>query len=164
MPCFPERNPIRQYLLVPITVIRGFKDGATLVQTAGCHRIDATKKLWNSIKHEELAGSFTGVPCLNVPGSSQRTYITPLDGRNIQERYPGTTDGTISDLTAYVLFNDVALKSDYYLGCHGGDVHESELWTFIYHKTSGAVEKIVGDSQGNWDNVSSQIGISRTGV
>jgi len=126
-------------------VIRGAQAGPTLVQTAGCHPteyagIDATIRLCNTIKPDELRGTFIGVPCVNIPGFWQRTYVNPLDGKNIQERYPGRTDGTVSDLMAYVLFNDIVLRSDCFLDCHGGDIHESELWSFHYYKTDDEVE------------------------
>jgi len=145
-PYFPERTFVRQYVLVPITVIKGIKPGPTLAQTAGCHPteyagMDATIRLCNELKPEELSGTFIGVSCLNVPGFSQRAYINPLDGKNIQERYPGRRDGTISDVMAYVLFNDIVLKCDYFLDCHGGDIHESEVWSFLYYKTDDEVEK-----------------------
>jgi len=42
---------------------------------------------------------------------------------------------------AYKLFNDIVLKADYFLDCHGGDIHESEIWSFIYYKTGDEAEK-----------------------
>jgi predicted deacylase len=145
-PYFYQKMHIRNYLLIPFTVVRGAKDGPTLVQTAGCHPteysgIDATIRLSNSIRPEELKGTFIGVPCVNVPGFYERTYINPIDEKNIQGIYPGRTDGTLSDLMAYKLFNDIVLKSDYFLDCHGGDIHESEIWSFIYYKTGDETEK-----------------------
>jgi hypothetical protein len=145
-PYFFQKMHIRNYVLIPFTVVRGAKDGPTLVQTAGCHPteysgIDATIRLSNSIKPEDLKGTFIGVPCVNVPGFYERTYINPIDEKNIQGIYPGRTDGTISDLMAYKVFNDVVLKADYFLDCHGGDIHESEIWSFIYYKTEDETEK-----------------------
>jgi hypothetical protein len=145
-PYFFQKMHIRNYVLIPFTVVRGAKDGPTLVQTAGCHPteysgIDATIRLSNSIKPEDLKGTFIGVPCVNVPGFYERTYINPIDEKNIQGIYPGRTDGTISDLMAYKVFNDVVLKADYFLDCHGGDIHESEIWSFAYYKTEDETEK-----------------------
>ena len=102
-PYFYQKMHIRNYLLIPFTVVRGVKEGPTLVQTAGCHPteyagIDATIRLSNTIKPEELKGTYIGVPCVNVPGFYERTYINPIDEKNIQGLYPGRTDGTLSDL------------------------------------------------------------------
>lgn len=143
---YHKRAYIRRYVLMPFTVIRGIEDGPTLVQTAGCHPteyagIDATVKLSNAIKTEDLRGTFVAVPCVNIPGFWERTYINPIDGKNIQGIYPGRKDGTISNLMAYRLFHDIVLKADYFLDCHGGDIHESEIWTFHFYKTGDDVEK-----------------------
>jgi hypothetical protein len=145
-PYFDHLMPIRRYVLIPFTVVRGAKSGPTLVQIAGCHPteyagIDATVKLSNAIRPDELSGNFIGVPCVNIPGFLKRTYVNPLDEKNIQGRYPGRTDGTISDLIAYTVFNEIVLKANYYLDCHGGDIHESEIWSFMYYKTDDDVEE-----------------------
>jgi predicted deacylase len=145
-PYFYQKMHIRHYVLIPLTVVKGVKDGPTLVQTAGCHPteysgIDATIRLSNAIQPEELEGTYVTVPCVNIPGFSERTYINPIDEKNIQGLYPGKTDGTISDLMAYRLFNEIVLKADYFLDCHGGDIHESEIWSFIYYKTDDEIER-----------------------
>jgi hypothetical protein len=136
----------RRWIMIPFTAIRGTREGPTLTQVAGCHPteyagIDATVKLSNAINPEELRGTYVAVPCVNIPGFFERTYINPIDGKNIQGLYPGRTDGTISDLIAYTIFNEVVLKADYFLDCHGGDIMESEVWYMIYYKTDDEVEK-----------------------
>ena len=145
-PYFHHKMLIRRYILIPFTVVKGVETGPILVQTAGCHPteyagIDATINLSNAINPEKLRGTFIGVPCVNIPGFWERTYVNPLDEKNIQGLYPGRIDGTISDLIAYRLFNEIVLKADYFLDCHGGDIHESEVWSFIYYKTDDEVEK-----------------------
>jgi hypothetical protein len=145
-PYYQSGGHIRHYVLIPFTVIRGIREGPTLVQTAGCHPteysgIDAIVRLSNAIKPEELKGTYITVPCVNVPGFFERTYLNPIDGKNIQGIYPGRTDGTISDLMAYKLFNEILMKANYFLDCHGGDIHESEVWSFIYYKTEDETEK-----------------------
>jgi predicted deacylase len=145
-PYFYQKMHIRNYVLIPFTVVRGVNEGPTLVQTAGCHPteysgIDATIRLSNTVRPEELKGTYIAVPCVNIPGFYERTYINPIDEKNIQGLYPGKADGTISDLMAYTLFNEIVLKSNYFLDCHGGDIHESEIWSFIYYKTKDETEK-----------------------
>lgn len=141
-----KRAYIRRYVLIPFKVINGVDDGPTLVQTAGCHPteysgIDATIRLSKTIEPEELRGKLITVPCVNTPGFWERTYINPIDGKNIQGLYPGRLEGTISDMMAYRLFNDILMEADYFLDCHGGDIHESEVWSFIYYRTDNEVEK-----------------------
>jgi len=143
---YHKRAYIRRFELIPLTIINGKEDGPTLVQTGGTHPteysgIDATMKLANLIKPEELKGTFIGVPCINTLGFYERTYINPIDGKNIQGLYPGKSDGTISDQIAYKVFNEIILKADYFLDCHGSDIHESNLWNFTYYATDDEVEK-----------------------
>lgn len=88
-----------------------------------------------------MKGTFIGVPLVNPIGFAERTYINPIDGKNIQGLYPGKTDGTISDLIAYRVFNDIVLKANYFLDCHSGDIHESSVWFFIFYKTADDNEK-----------------------
>jgi len=149
-PYFPhERAHIRSYVLIPFTVIKGVKDGPILAQTAGCHPteyagIDATIRLSNAIKPEELKGTYIAVHCVNTPGFYERNYVNPIDGKNMQETYPGMaygTGGTISDLMCYEVFNKVVLRANYFLDCHGGDIHESEIWWASFYKTDDDVEK-----------------------
>jgi len=140
------REYIRHYVLMPFTVIRGAKDGPMLVQTAGCHPteyagIDATIRLSNVVDAKELKGTFVTVPCVNVGGFFERTYLNPFDGRNIQGLYPGKADGTISDMMAYTLFNEIVSKANYFVDCHGGCLNESELWSFIYYGTNDDIER-----------------------
>lgn len=143
---YHRRAYIRRFVLIPFSVINGLDEGAILVQTAGCHPteysgIDATIRLSNAIKPEELRGTFLAVSCVNTPGFWERTYINPIDGKNIQGLYPGRLDGTISDMMAHRLFNEIVMKADHFLDCHGGDIHESEVWSFIYYGTGDEVEE-----------------------
>ena len=143
---YHKRAYIRRYVLIPFTAIRGHEEGPTLVQVAGCHPteysgIDATIKLTKSIKPEDLTGTLITVPCINIPGFKERTYINPIDGKNVQGLYPGISDGTISDMMAYRIFHDIILKADYFLDCHGSDIHESNLWSFYYYGTEDETEE-----------------------
>ena len=114
-PYFPNKwTSIRSYVLIPFIVIKGNEDGPTLLQIAGTHPneyagIDATIKLCNSLKPEDLKGTYIGVPCVTTPGFPERTYVNPIDGKNIQDCYPGRTDGTITDLKKAL---DAALEKD----------------------------------------------------
>jgi predicted deacylase len=145
-PYFYQKMHIRNYILIPFTVVRGIKDGPILAQLAGCHPteyagIDATINLSNAITPEDLKGTYITFPCINTPAFAERMYVNPIDEKNIQGLYPGRLDGSISDLMAYRIFNEIILKANYFLDCHGGDIHESELWTFIYYRTGDETEK-----------------------
>lgn len=139
---YHKRAYIRRWVLIPFTVVRGVENGPTLVQTAGCHPteyagIDATIKLSNELDPKQLKGTYIGVPCMNVPAFWERTYINPIDGKNLQGLFPGRADGTVSEQIAHAVFENIVSKADYHLDCHGGDIHESGMWTIIYYNTGG---------------------------
>jgi predicted deacylase len=137
---------IRRFELIPFTVIRGVENGPTLCQTSGCHGteyagIDATVRLAKAIQPGDLSGTFIAVHPVNYPGFLERSYINPLDGKDMQRNYPGNPNGTIAERMCYAVFNEAVLKSDYFLDCHGGDIHESLLWYAIYYGTDDEVEE-----------------------
>jgi predicted deacylase len=145
---YHRRAYIRRWVLIPFTITRGMQDGPTLAQTAGCHPteyagIDATIRLSNAIKPEDLRGTHITLPCMNIPTFFERGYINPIDGKNLSGLFPGRIDGdaTITDLIAYRVFNEVVLKADYLLDCHGGDIMESMIWYAAFVKTDDDTEK-----------------------
>lgn len=140
-----SRAYVRRFELIPFTVVRGVEEGPTLCQTSGCHGteyagIDATVRLANTIEPVDLKGTFIAVHPVNYPGFLDRSYINPLDGKDMQRNYPGNPFGTISERMCYTVFNETVLKSDFFLDCHGGDIHESLLWYAIYYGTNDEVE------------------------
>ena len=88
-PYFPHNKAhLRQWVLIPFTIIRGAKDGVTLCITAGCHAteyagIDAAIRLSRDTLTENLKGNIIIVSLVNVPGFYERNYINPIDGKNL---------------------------------------------------------------------------------
>jgi hypothetical protein len=125
-------NRAATHVKLPFTVIRGSRDGPTICITAGVHGteyvgIDTAIRLSNKVKPDDVRGTLIVVPTVNVPGFEARTYVSPIDGVNIQGSFPGKSNGTISHLISYTVFREFISKSDYYLDLHGGDIHESEI-------------------------------------
>jgi predicted deacylase len=137
---YHKRAHVRRYVRIPFTVIRGTEDGPTLCVTAGTHPteyagIDAAIRLTNEVRPDDLKGTLIVVPLVNPPGFWERNYINPIDGGNIQGNWPGKTGGTISELMAYRIWNELVSKADYYLDYHGGDIPESEVGFSVFYKT-----------------------------
>lgn len=147
---------VRRWVLIPFTIIRGKNDGPIFCATAGNHPteyagIDATAKLCNLISPDELKGTFITIHCVNPPGFFARTYINPIDGQNVPELYPGKANGTISEMMAYRVFNDVLIRCNAHIDLHGGCLPESLVWYVIYRgsnddvgRRSEALAKAVG--------------------
>lgn len=141
-----KRAYVRRYELMPFTVIRGYEDGPVLCQNSGCHGteyagIDGTIRLTKHLEPENIKGTFIAVHPINVPGFWERTYINPVDGRDMQRSWPGDPYGSIAERMTYTVFKEAVLKADYFLDCHGGDIHESTLWYAIYYRTDDEIEE-----------------------
>jgi predicted deacylase len=133
-------NRAASHVDVPFTITGGAKDGPTLCVTAGVHGteyagIEGAIRVAGRVKPEDLSGTLIVVPVVNVPAFEARTYVSPIDGVNMQGSYPGKPDGTITQLIAFRVFNEFVSKSNYYLDLHGGDIHESEVGFAAYFET-----------------------------
>ena len=67
------------------------------------------------------------VPVVNMHMFSARTpFISPLDGINLNKIAPGG-DGSISEILARTLFDEVIRKAEYHIDFHAGDFGEMLL-------------------------------------
>ncbi|MFZ2053321.1 MAG: M14 family metallopeptidase [Candidatus Aminicenantales bacterium] len=127
---------------IPVTVIRGAKEGKTLGLVAGVHGYEyppvlALYRLKNTIDPQELAGTVILVHIANLPSFQKRTiYYNPYDWKNLNRVFPGDPDGTLSQRTAYVLTEEVIKKCDYLIDLHCGDGNEA-LIPYTYWMISG---------------------------
>jgi len=131
---------------VPLVIINGCEEGPTLCLTAGTHGceyagIAAVIRVCSKINPTELRGKIIAVPVVNTPGFRQRTpYVNPVDKLNIAETYPGKTDGSMSQVIAHTILEEVIMKADYYIDCHSGDVDERLIENTYYYR--GGNEKV----------------------
>jgi predicted deacylase len=132
-------------LSFPLQVINGSRDGPTLLLLAGTHAceyagIEAAIRMFTGTDPAKLRGALVCVPVLNTPAfESQTPYVCPLDGLNISGLFPGDAHGTASHKIAYTLFNEVALKANYIIDMHSGDLPEQLSPYSIFSKT-GSVD------------------------
>src|SRR5215204_6665340 len=134
-------EPIR----LPLVIVHGPRPGPRLCLTAGVHAaeypgIDAVMQTVQSIDPEELAGTVMAVPVVNPPMFQRRAgFLSPIDGLNLNRTAPGRADGTISEVLAHVLLNEVIGTCQYHIDCHGGDLSEI-LWPYSGYALTGDSE------------------------
>src|SRR5215217_3671733 len=139
-------EPIR----VPIVIVNGSRPGPRLCLTAGVHAaeypaIDAVMRTVQSLDPTELAGTVIAVPVVNPPMFQRRAgFLSPIDGLNLNRTAPGRADGTISEVLAHVLLNEIIGTCQYHIDCHGGDLGEI-LWPYSGYALTGDSEQ---DRQG----------------
>ena len=117
----PDYNP-------KIIIVNGAKTGKTLVITGGVHgtefaSIEAVTRFANMLDPSVMSGAVIVVPVANVPQFRERTqFVSPVDGLNLNDSFPGKRDGSFTERLAYALF-DVIRLGDVYIDCHGGDIN-----------------------------------------
>jgi predicted deacylase len=131
--------------VVPLTTVRGKWPGPVLALIAGNHGYEyppilALQRLRSQIDPAELSGQIIMVHAANMPSFLGRTvYFSPVDGKNLNRVYPGSTSGTVSERIAYAITTEVIEKADYVLALHCGDGNEW-LRPYVYQNITGKPE------------------------
>jgi len=101
--------------------------------TAGVHAteyapIDAAMRIVQSLDATALRGAVIVVPVVNMRMFESRTgFVSPLDGINLNKAAPGRDDGSISEVLAKVLLDEVIGRAAYHIDLHAGDLGEMLL-------------------------------------
>lgn len=118
---------------LPVIIVNGAEDGPILCLTAGVHAteyapIDAVMRVAQSLQPVELRGAVIAVPVVNMRMFDSRTgFVSPLDGLNLNKVAPGRHDGSISEIIAHVLLDEVIGLAAYHIDLHAGDLGEMLL-------------------------------------
>jgi len=131
-------------LTVPVTVVRGAKEGPILAVLAACHPgelngVMTSIRLAKAIQPKDLTGTLIIVHAQNVLGVQFRKgHISPLDGVNMGQAFP-RHDELESDNSALVshqgksptyqaagtIFREIINRSNGLIDLHGGEFFES---------------------------------------
>jgi uncharacterized protein len=115
----------------PAYEARGDADGPHVALIGGVHgceysSIAAVTRFMNELDTSELAGSITAVPVVSMESFRQRSpFVVPADGKNLNRSFPGSYDGTYTDVLARSIFDQVMQPADVVLDLHGGDLVEA---------------------------------------
>jgi predicted deacylase len=98
----------------------------------------------NAVDTSELRGRITAVPIVSMPSFRARTaFVMPQDGKNLNRCFPGSLDGTFSEVLARHVFDELIVPSDFILDLHGGDMVEA-LEPFSLYDESAVEEQARG--------------------
>ena len=128
-------------LELPCVEVKGARDGPRLCLIAGIHgceysSIAAVRRFVRGLDPEQLAGSVTAVPIVNLPSFWARSpFVTPADRKNLNRCFPGSPEGTYSEVLAREVFERLIVPSDYLVDLHGGDMVE-DLEPFALYDAS----------------------------
>ena len=135
---------------LPIRVIRGRKGGPVIAVTATVHGdelngMGVIHELMYGEKLELSAGTLILVPVVNIFGFENQSRYMP-DRRDLNRFFPGSKTGSLTSRVAYMLFEEIARRSNYGIELHSaaqprtnfpnvrGDLKNSEIrrlaWAF----------------------------------
>jgi predicted deacylase len=109
----------------------GASEGPHLCLLAGIHggeysSIAAVVRFMNALDTSELRGRISAAPIVSMPSFRARmAFVMPQDGKNLNRCFPGSLDGTFSDVLARHVFDELIAPSDFLLDLHGGDMVEA---------------------------------------
>jgi predicted deacylase len=127
----------------------GESDGPHLCLLGGIHggeysSIAAVVRFMNALDTNELRGRIMAVPIVSMPSFQARTaFVMPQDGKNLNRCFPGSLDGTFSEVLARHVFDELIVPSDFMLDLHGGDMVEA-LEPFSLYDESAVEEQARG--------------------
>jgi predicted deacylase len=112
-------------LELPLLVVRGRRGGAVLVVSAGVHGdeyegIRAIVDTVAALDPAAMCGDLVAAPVVNVAAFRHRARRSPLDGADLARVFPGSPEGTPSQVLAWHFDSYVLARADFYLDLHSG--------------------------------------------
>jgi len=112
------------YLDAPVFVARGIHEGPTLCVTAGIHgdEINGTeiaRRAFSWVDPQTLTGTVVVFPMVNAAGvRTGNRYMQ--DRRDLNREFPGRSDGSVTAMIAYMLYNEITQNCNYLIDLHTG--------------------------------------------
>ncbi|RXM39416.1 succinylglutamate desuccinylase [Chryseobacterium sp. CH21] len=124
---------------LPISIIKGIKNGPVFTIIAGIHGYEyppiiAVQELMQEIDPTKINGTVIILPIANKASFYGRSpFINPIDGKNLNNSFPGSAQGTITNRIADWITREVIPLSDVFLDIHGGDASEDLIPFVCYY-------------------------------
>ena len=125
----------------PAFEARGDAGGPHVALIGGVHgceysSIAAVTRVMNELETDELRGSITAVPVVSMQSFQRRSpFVVPEDGKNLNRSFPGSYDGSYTEVLARSIFDEVIAPADVLIDLHGGDLVEA-LEPFTVYRAS----------------------------
>ncbi|MDE2857675.1 MAG: succinylglutamate desuccinylase/aspartoacylase family protein [Chloroflexota bacterium] len=118
-----SRSGIR--LDVPVHLIAGAQPGPTLMLQGAIHgaEIIGSIAILDFVAKADPAairGNVIAVPVVNRAGFELGTRGSNVDDKDISRLFPGKKDGSVSDQTAYIYFQETITQADVLIDFHAG--------------------------------------------
>ncbi|MFU8811348.1 MAG: succinylglutamate desuccinylase/aspartoacylase family protein [Balneolaceae bacterium] len=118
------RLPTYTEIDLPVRVFRAKKEGPVVLLSGGLHGdeingIEIVRRLTTTDKPDLLCGSIVAVPLMNVYGFIQNVRGVP-DGKDINRSFPGNKAGSLANMVAHTIMNQIIPTIDVGIDFHTG--------------------------------------------
>ncbi|NPC57904.1 succinylglutamate desuccinylase/aspartoacylase family protein [Caenimonas soli] len=123
------------YIPIPLSVLkRG--EGPTVLLTGGNHGDEyegpiALMKLMRRMREMEIRGRLIVVPGLNMPALLNGSRTSPIDGANLNRVFPGTRNGSLTEMIAHYADTELFPRADLVFDIHAGGASTNYLPTLL---------------------------------
>jgi len=112
---------------LPVMIVNGTHDGPTLWINASLHGnelngVQVASAIANLLDPDALYGALICTPVANPLAFQAKVRLTPQDGRNLGQCYPGDANGEITQRIAHAHFAEVARHADALIDLHASGV------------------------------------------
>jgi predicted deacylase len=116
---------------IPVFVLHGSRQGPQLCAVAGTHGdelngVEIVRHATDQIRPDQLAGTFIGVPIVNIHGFRRGSRYLP-DRRDLNRYFPGNHEGSLASRMAARLFDKVIRYCDVVVDFHTGSFKRKNL-------------------------------------
>ncbi len=125
------RLPTGTPLSLPVTVLRGQRDGPTIWLSAALHgdEINGTeiiRRVVTELEAASLHGTVIAAPIVNVYGFIERSRYLP-DRRDLNRSFPGSRTGSLASRLAHLFLAEVVSHCSHGIDFHTGAQHRNNL-------------------------------------
>lgn len=123
------RLPTLTMLHLPVTVVRGVREGPGLFLTAALHGdevngVEIIRRVLLQVDPRRLVGTLFAVPVVNVFGFIHQSRYLP-DRRDLNRSFPGSPRGSLAARLAHTLLQEVVRHCRYGIDFHTGSLYRS---------------------------------------
>lgn len=129
----------QEFGYLPLSIINGKEPGPVFTIIAGIHGYEyppiiAVQNLLRDIDPAKIKGTLIILPVANTASFYRRTaFVNPADNKNLNNAFPGSATGTITDKIANWVTKQIIARSSVFLDIHGGDAGEDLLPFVCYY-------------------------------
>ena len=110
---------------IPVHLIAGAQPGPTLMLQGAIHGAEiigsiAILDFVGKVDPSAIRGNIIAVPVVNRAGFELGERGSRVDAKDISRLFPGNKDGTVSDQTAHIYFQETITQADVLIDFHAG--------------------------------------------